>query len=340
MAKKMKNMRKALALLLTLVMMLGMLQTTAAAWGDGSKEYYSITLNDGTTIYDESSSHTWLVQGTYTADFRFDGDTLYFTIGKQSGRAKVNIPAGYEVASYTPVVQWSDDSVNSQASRYDCAIVTITIDTIKKDGEDPIPFYPTPQVVETSVKVIHNYYTKDVYTNQTVLDGSTDSSEKANAGDSYTATPVTTYGGNSYAQQTADAALTIVVAQDAASNVITIDYLREIDTTPEPPYIPPQYPPYVPPIDPPVNPPVVIPEEPPVVIPENPPVVIPEEEVPLTEEPEIEEPEVPEVEEIVDEEVPLADIPHTGDSVMLWLVGLLAATALIWLAVNRKRKSC
>lgn len=90
-----------------------------------------------------------------------------------------------------------------------------------------------------------------------------------------------------------------------------------------------------------------LPEEP--VEPDEPVEDLPEPEVPLDELPdesleELPEPEVPlndvpyEEEEILDEEVPLADVPQTGDISLLWYVGsLLSTCGLAALAMGKKR---
>ena len=90
-----------------------------------------------------------------------------------------------------------------------------------------------------------------------------------------------------------------------------------------------------------------LPEDP--VEPEEPVEELPEPEVPLDELPdesleELPEPEVPlnnvpyEEEEILDEEVPLADVPQTGDISLLWYVGsLLSTCGLAALAMGKKR---
>ena len=90
-----------------------------------------------------------------------------------------------------------------------------------------------------------------------------------------------------------------------------------------------------------------LPEEP--VEPDEPVEDLPEPEVPLDELPdesldELPEPEVPlndvpyEEEEILDEEVPLADVPQTGDISLLWYIGsLLSTCGLAALAMGKKR---
>lgn len=90
-----------------------------------------------------------------------------------------------------------------------------------------------------------------------------------------------------------------------------------------------------------------LPEDP--VEPEEPVEELPEPEVPLEELPEesleeLPEPEVPlndvpyEEEEILDEEVPLADVPQTGDISLLWYIGsLLSTCGLAALAMGKKR---
>ena len=84
----------------------------------------------------------------------------------------------------------------------------------------------------TQVTVNHIYKTYDVYTGEIVEDGRTSTSEDKLEREVYTATAAPSYNGNTYAQQTDDSALTITLVADAAANVINIEYLRTIDTTP------------------------------------------------------------------------------------------------------------
>lgn len=115
-------------------------------WSNTEYEYYSITVNTGDSTYARGTDgdDAWLVRGVYTYNFSFDGTVLSFRIGNQSGTIKVSIPEGYKVGSYDVKVTWSDASVNSQSERFDCAICTITINTIIDKGtEEEIPFVPT-----------------------------------------------------------------------------------------------------------------------------------------------------------------------------------------------------
>ena len=94
------------------------------------------------------------------------------------------------------------------------------------------PATEPPAPVETKVTVNHIYKTFDIYTGDTTEDGRTNTVADAIEGDSYTATAVTTYGGNVYEQTGAEPGMTITIQADAAANVINIEYLRTIDTTP------------------------------------------------------------------------------------------------------------
>lgn len=108
-------------------------------------EYYSITLNTGDALYAAGTTgdHTWLVQGTYDSEFTFGEDNvLTVTIGNQSATLPVTIPEGYTVGDYELVVVWSDSSINSQESVYDCAIVTINIKTVIDDDGNEVPYEP------------------------------------------------------------------------------------------------------------------------------------------------------------------------------------------------------
>ena len=176
-----------------------------------------------------------------------------------------------------------------------------TIDTTPKD---------------TSVTVNHTYYTKDLYTGETVKDGTVPSYAGATEGDTFTATAVPTYNGNTYTQTGATPGMTITVDADASKNVINIDYLRTIDTTPVPP-----------PSDPAPS--------------TNETTPITSETEPSTEAP-VENDDIVVLDgdglvEIEDEDVPLADVPQTGDMSLLW-VALSAVSAGGAILLNRKRK--
>ena len=86
--------------------------------------------------------------------------------------------------------------------------------------------------VETKVTVNHKYVTLDVYTNERTVDGTASAQFDVTEGDTFTATAVTGFDGNTYEVQTAASNLTIEIVADAAENVINIEYLRVIDTTP------------------------------------------------------------------------------------------------------------
>lgn len=172
-------MKKLFTLLLVVAMTVAM-STTAFAAGHGggggqspnpddsndstSFEYYDITvITTGQHVYQRGTAgdHTWLVQGTYTYNFSFDGNTLSYRIGNQSGSLVVTMPDGYTVASYTPTVTWDDASVNSDSSQYDCAIVSISIDTMRTPDGEEIPYDPEPEVEPVSGSITVNYLDKD-----------------------------------------------------------------------------------------------------------------------------------------------------------------------------------
>lgn len=168
MKKKFKKFTKFLAVVMALVMVLAM--TVAAAPNQNNKEdassdfeYYSITVNTGDVAYAQGTAgnHTWLVQGTYTYDFSFDGNTLYYRIGNQSGTLSITMPEGYTVADYSFDVTWDDASVNSQESSFDCAIVTISINTMKNEEQEEIPYDPEPEETTWDGTLTINYLDKE-----------------------------------------------------------------------------------------------------------------------------------------------------------------------------------
>ena len=219
-----------------------------------------------------AGNHGWLVSGVYKYSVKISGTTMSWTIGKQTGKADISdyitIPDGFEVAEggYT-VTSTSVKGTNSQSANYDNAIVTVTITALYNPvtqetisvteppateppateppateppateppaTEPPATEPPAtePPLVETKVKVNHIYNVFDVYTGLTTEEGRTSSADDVTEGDSYTAQPVATYGGNTYVRQTGDDALTITIVADASANVIDIIYQRTIDTTP------------------------------------------------------------------------------------------------------------
>lgn len=158
--------RKCLAGFLAFALCLGLTPVFAvSAYADGhggngggvsdssDYEYYQITVKsaDGQTIgYKEgegtAGDHTWLVQGTYNANFTMTQgiNSVHYVIGNQSGDVSFTLPEGYEVGSWTPVYEFSDASVNTQSSRFDCCIATVTINTIVNtttDEEIPYTYY-------------------------------------------------------------------------------------------------------------------------------------------------------------------------------------------------------
>ena len=256
MAKKMKKFL-ALVLALTLCLVQIAIPVSAAGpnnwwhpgWfpggGNGSNEpnqieYYEVYLQ-GNLIASASSSSYYFLGTHYTAGASVNGNTLTWYInpvGGDSGNfgGSVNltdyivIPEGFTVSKFN-VAESTVDGVNDPNTyMYDNCIIHITIETIynEETGEE----IPVPDPTMTDVTVIHNYYTKDLYTNESVLDGTSTTGGQAYAGESFTASPVTSYNGTEYAQTTDASALTISVSEDAAQNVIVIDYLRTIDTTP------------------------------------------------------------------------------------------------------------
>lgn len=223
--------------------------------GQGSSnsyEWYQVIINGTTAASGQGpvGDVGWLVRGTYTYRVNISGTTMSWRAGNQSGSINVanyvSIPEGYEVAEggYT-VASTSVSGTNSQAAQYDNATITVTITALYNPvtgetlpvGGDPDPTDPPatdPVPVETKVTVNHTYKTYDAYTKQTVVDGTSSNTADVTEGDSFTATAVPSYNGNSYTQQTDAAALTITAKADASANVINIEYLRTIDTTPAP----------------------------------------------------------------------------------------------------------
>ena len=205
---------------------------------------------------------------TYKAGITVSGASLTWYIRPNGGNAGnfggtvnlndyITVPEGFTVKDYE-IAESSIEGVNSESNQYDNAIIKITIKTLynEQTGEEiEVPTNPPateppateppateppateppvtePPLVETKVTVNHIYKTFDIYTGNTVTDGTTSGTYDVTEGDTYTASPEATYAGNVYARQTGDEALTIVIVADAASNVINIEYLRTIDTTP------------------------------------------------------------------------------------------------------------
>lgn len=219
----------------------------------GYYEWYKVYVDGDLKAQAQGTSgdDSWLIQGVYaySVSIGADGRSLNWVIGNRSGTVYPDLPADYTIATFGDGISYSNADVtgtNSQAERFDNAILTIRILTVYNEkGEEVVPTEPPateppateppatePPVVETAVTVIHKYYTYDIYTKDTVLDGETSGSEKAIEGESYTATAVPTYNGNSYTQQTTGNALTITIKADPSENVIVIEYLRTVDTTP------------------------------------------------------------------------------------------------------------
>ena len=256
-----KKMRRLITLVMAVIFCMSMIATPAAAnvHGESSDatEWYQVIVN-GKTVASASGKagdHTWLVQGVYSWDVSVKGTTMTWRAGKHNGVVNlekyITIPEGYEITEdgYT-VEHKSVEGTNSQSANFDNAIITVNIKVLynPSTGEEieipdpsdpstptPDPSVPsTPDPVETAVTVNHIYKTYDAYTKLTTEDGRTTATEDAIEGDSYTAAAVPSYNGNAYIQQTDDSALTITVVEDASANVINIEYLRSIDTTPVP----------------------------------------------------------------------------------------------------------
>ena len=268
-----KTMKRILVMCLVLAFSISMIATPtkAAPWGDGwggnsggwgggwgndysdQYEWYQVYVQGNLVASGQGAGGNMYYLGThYTAGINASGPivTWYITphggnAGSFSGTADlrnfITVPEGFTVKDYE-IEESSVEGVNSAAGSayFDNAIIKITIKTIynEQTGEEieiptePDPTEPVP--VETKVTVNHTYSTHDVYTGNTVVDGSTSSVADATEGDIFTAAAVATYNGNSYIQQTDASVLTITVKADAAENVINIEYLRTIDTTPIP----------------------------------------------------------------------------------------------------------
>ena len=231
-----KKIRRILALVAVLTLCVAQFVMPANAWGN-NYEYVQIVVNGQVQVTHKGAvgNDEWLIRGTYsTPVVTVSGTTVTYTIGKQVGKtATIALPDGYTVGNYEATV--TVNGVNSSSAHYDNAVINIKISSVKKDGEEIIvnPDIPIDvQLQQTSVTVNHNYYTKDLYTDQTVLDGSTTGTQAAKERDIFTATPASSYNDNLYTQTTDASALTITVVADAGKNVINIDYLRTIDTTP------------------------------------------------------------------------------------------------------------
>lgn len=231
-----KKIRRILALVAVLTLCVAQFVMPANAWGN-NYEYVQIVVNGQVQVTHKGAvgNDEWLIRGTYsTPVVTVSGTTVTYTIGKQVGKtATIALPDGYTVGNYEATV--TVNGVNSSSAHYDNAVINIKISSVKKDGEEIIvnPDIPIDvQLQQTSVTVNHNYYTKDLYTDQTVLDGSTTGTQAAKEQDIFTATAVTSFNGNAYTRTTDDGLLTITVKADASKNVINIDYLRTIDTTP------------------------------------------------------------------------------------------------------------
>lgn len=165
-------------------------------------------------------NHTYSTYDVYTG--------LTTEDGTETGNELAVVGESY---SATPITSYGGNEYEMTGASPDLTI------TVQEDGNVINIEYlrtidTTPVPVETEVTVNHSYYTYDIYTGDTVLDGATSGSEATTEGQSYTAVPVTTYGGNAYEVNSVSPALTITAAADASANVIDISYLRTIDTTP------------------------------------------------------------------------------------------------------------
>ena len=165
-------------------------------------------------------NHTYYTKDLYTGDTVLDGSTSGTQSGKERDVFTATAVTSYAGKTYT---QTTDASALTITVVADASKNVINIDYLRTIDTTP---------ADTSVTVNHNYYTKDLYTGQTVLDGSTTGTQAAKERDIFTATPASSYNGNLYTQTTDASALTITVVADAGKNVINIDYLRTIDTTP------------------------------------------------------------------------------------------------------------
>ena len=258
-----KNLKKILSWILALSMCLSIFATPAfaAGWGDDDRkpgggwpsggfynpedsdeyEWYQVYLQGNLIASGQGEPGNIYYLGTdYKAGISSDGPMVTWYIRPNGGNAGnfggtvdlrnyLTVPEGYTVDEYT-IEESSVEGVNSAAGTayFDNAIIRITIKTLmhEETGEEI-------HVSEaTSVTVNHTYQTKDLYTGETVVDGTASSSTALVAGDSYTALAVPSYNGETYVQQTPDSALSITLVADASQNVINIEYLRTIDTTP------------------------------------------------------------------------------------------------------------
>ena len=252
MAKKMKRLL-AIALALTLCLVQMAVPAMAAGpgdwwWGGGFHpggnndsdryEFYIVNLQGVQIATGAGEPGDVYYLGThYEAGASVNGGILSWYIqplgvnrAPYTGTANladyVTIPEGYTVNDLQ-IEESTVSGVNDpNFDQYDNAVISITIKSLKKDSGEV--------VVLSAATVNHNYYTYDAYTDKTVKDGTTSGSFDALEGSSFTATPVTSYNGNEYAMTTDASNLTINVVADTSQNVITIDYLRTIDTTPVP----------------------------------------------------------------------------------------------------------
>lgn len=227
-------------------------------WGNdysNQHEWYQVYVQGNLVASGQGGGGDMYYLGThYTAGITAEGPIVTWYINTHGGKGNkfggtadlrnyITIPEGFTVKEYE-IVESSVDGVNSAAGSayFDNAIIKINIKTIynEETGEEieiPDPTDPPatdPVPVETKVTVNHKYSTYDIYTKQTVVDGTSSNTADVTEGDSFTATAVPSYNGNTYTQQTDAAALTITVKADASANVINIEYLRTIDTTPAP----------------------------------------------------------------------------------------------------------
>lgn len=238
-----KKMRKILALVLVLAVICAnfVMPAAAAPWSPpgfgGGYEWYEVYVQGSLVASGQGSWGDVYYMGThYIADAYADGHTLYWYIDPQGSdnffdgsvdlSQYITIPEGFTVNDITieePSIGGVNDATHDM---YDNATISITIKTLKhEDTGDLIP-------ADSGVVVNHKYYTRDLYTGETQQDGTASEFFEVKENEGFTAIANPTYGGNSYTQTTADSALTITVAADPGSNVINIEYLRTIDTTP------------------------------------------------------------------------------------------------------------
>ena len=241
MAKKMRRML-ALVLVLAVIGANFVIPAAAAPWfpgGGSSYEWYEVYVQGSLVESGRGSNGDVYYLGThYVADAYADGHMLYWYIDPQGSdnyfdgqvdlSKYITIPQGYSIDDIE-IEEASINGVNDPVyNMYDNAVITITIKALKNESGGVVE---VPE--ETNVAVIHTYYTKDLYTGETVKDGTIPSYAGATEGDTFTATAVPTYNGNTYTQTGATPGMTITVDADASKNVINIDYLRTIDTTPK-----------------------------------------------------------------------------------------------------------